>query len=63
MLMIATDIDSVFLKYGGKPHLGKTTLNKNSLKNYDFTYLIENMKIMDPHRLFLNPFTESVFYD
>lgn len=59
----AHQIDKLFVKYGGKPHMGKTTLSKSSLKNYDFSYLISSMKRLDPYKLFLNEFTEQVFYE
>lgn len=57
------NFENILLKYGGKPHLGKTFIDEKSLKNYDFTYLINKMKIFDPNKLFLNKFQEKVFYN
>lgn len=59
--LFAKDINNIFIKYDGKPHLGKTIYDISSLKNYDFKILKENMNIYDPKKLFQNDFMKMVF--
>lgn len=57
--MFAKDIDLIFRKYGGKPHLGKTLISPESLSNYQFEYLKKQMEKFDPNHIFQNDFMKK----
>jgi hypothetical protein len=61
-LEMAHAVNQLFLKFGGKPHMGKTILEVDACQNYDFTHLRTAMQEYDPHRLCINEFAEKVFY-
>lgn len=59
---MAREINKIMLKYGGRPHMGKTIIDSSATSNYDFTDLRRAMQIYDPNRLCLNEFGEKIFY-
>ena len=61
-LDFALDVNKVLLKFGGRPHMGKTIIDHSALENYDFSHLKMAMLKYDPDRLCINEFAEKVFY-
>lgn len=53
-------IDQIFRSFGGKPHLGKTLISTESLSNYNFDNLQDEIFRNDPKKLFQNNFIESI---
>ncbi|XWV24979.1 hypothetical protein QJ856_gp0800 [Tupanvirus deep ocean] len=55
----AIDIDKIFRKYNGKPHIGKTLISNDSLTTYNFEQLKKEISNYDPKGVFQNSFIKE----
>jgi hypothetical protein len=55
------DVNNLMVnKFQAKPHMGKTIVNTDSVKNYDFSDLRKAVKYHDPQGIFSNDFAKKI---